>query len=94
MAIVSLLAVGRGSDSFVAGLLLGAALGLLLGPGFRSWLIRRELSDAARQDRLAGEALAQMEREFELADAAEPEYGPAASSFSPGREPGGRSPAG
>jgi uncharacterized membrane protein len=54
---------GGGYGDFIAGLLIGACIGFLLGPAARSWLIHREWADASRQARLTDEVLARMERD-------------------------------
>lgn len=44
----------------VAGLLIGFAVGLLVGPILRSWLAWREFVDAGREARLADDVLRHM----------------------------------
>jgi uncharacterized membrane protein len=54
---------GGGYGDFIAGLLIGACIGFLLGPAARSWLIHREWAHASRQARLTDEVLARMEED-------------------------------
>jgi uncharacterized membrane protein len=57
---------GSGYGTFIAGFLIGAGIGFLLGPAVRSWLAYREWADASRQARLTEEILARMEQESGL----------------------------
>jgi hypothetical protein len=62
MDLVSLVAaVGNGSGALVVGLVLGACIGFLVGPAFRSWQSRREWAEASREVRLADRLLERME---------------------------------
>jgi hypothetical protein len=61
-----LAAGGSGYGTFIAGLLIGAGIGFLLGPAVRSWLAYREWADASRQARLTEEILARMQQEAGL----------------------------
>lgn len=56
-------ATSGGDANFVVGLLVGVCLGFLLGPALRSWLSYREWADASRQERLADQLVARMERD-------------------------------
>ena len=62
MATVALVAArGGGYGDFIVGLLIGVAVGFLLGPAVRSWLAWREWTEASRQARLTDEVLTRME---------------------------------
>ncbi|HXF57542.1 MAG TPA: hypothetical protein VNO34_08250 [Actinomycetota bacterium] len=50
-------------SAFAVGLFVGVCIGLLLGPGLRTWLVRRDWADASREANLTDRALALMERE-------------------------------
>lgn len=64
---------GGGADgAFLAGLIVGAGGGFLLGPAVRSWLARREWVGASRRARLTDRVLERMEREAETAPRTEP----------------------
>jgi hypothetical protein len=52
-----------GYGAFLAGLLTGACLSLLVGPAIRSWLAHREWTDASRQARLTDKVLARMQQD-------------------------------
>lgn len=65
-------AEGGGYGDFIAGLLLGACIGFLVGPAARSWLIHREWAEASRQARLTDEVLARMELDAETDGETEP----------------------
>lgn len=54
---------GNGYGAFLAGLLTGACLSLLLGPAVRSWLAHREWTEASRQARLTDKVLARMQQD-------------------------------
>jgi hypothetical protein len=54
-------AVGGGSGDLVVGLLVGACIGVLVGPAFRSWQSRREWVEASHEVRLADRLLERME---------------------------------
>lgn len=47
------------------GLILGFALGLVVGPAIRSWLAWREYSEASREARLAEDVLRRMSESVE-----------------------------
>jgi hypothetical protein len=49
------------SGGFIAGLLIGIAVGFLVRPALRSWVAAREWAEASREARLTDEALARME---------------------------------
>jgi hypothetical protein len=55
--------VAASDGQFVAGLLIGVFLGLLLGPILRSWLAWREWVEASREAELAERFLARLEAE-------------------------------
>jgi hypothetical protein len=59
---------GNGSGDFIAGLLVGCCIGILVGPAFRSWQIYREWTEASREVRLADRLLDRMELDTELDD--------------------------
>ncbi|HEV8681630.1 MAG TPA: hypothetical protein VGS09_02475 [Actinomycetota bacterium] len=64
LTVAILAAAGRGGyGDFIAGLLIGAGIGFLLGPAARSWLIHREWAEASRRARLTDEVLARMEED-------------------------------
>lgn len=50
-----------GSGDLIVGLILGACIGFLLGPVFRSWTAHREWREASREADLADLVLARME---------------------------------
>ena len=52
-------------DGFVAGLLIGAFLGFLLGPVVRSYLMWREVDRARREATLTARILARMEEDWD-----------------------------
>jgi hypothetical protein len=52
-----------GYGDFIAGLLLGAGVGFLLGPAARSWLIHRQWAEASRRAHLTDQILARMEED-------------------------------
>ena len=54
---------GSGFGGFIAGVLVGAGIGFLLGPAMRSWLIHRQWAEASRQARLTDQILARMEED-------------------------------
>jgi hypothetical protein len=54
-------AVGNGGGDLVVGLLVGACVGVLVGPAFRSWRSRREWLAASHEVRLADRLLERME---------------------------------
>jgi hypothetical protein len=59
-----LAAAGNGGYGvFIAGLLIGAGIGLLVAPAVRSWLIYREWAEASRQARLTDKVLSRMEQD-------------------------------
>lgn len=74
-------AAGGGYGDFVAGLVIGAAGGFLVGPAVRSWMAWREWSDASRQARLTDEVLARMDETAEEGIEGDPSAG---SSARPG----------
>jgi hypothetical protein len=55
--------VAASDGQFVAGLLIGVFLGLLIGPLLRSWLAWREWVEASREADLAERLLAHLEQE-------------------------------
>jgi hypothetical protein len=55
--------VAASDGQFVAGLLIGVFLGLLVGPVLRSWLAWREWVEASREADLAERLLAHLEQE-------------------------------
>ena len=60
----ALLSLARGGPAdFIIGALVGLGVGLLAGPAFRSWIVRREWEEASRQARLTDEVLDLMERD-------------------------------
>jgi glucose-6-phosphate-specific signal transduction histidine kinase len=65
MFIAAVLAVaGRsGLGDFIAGLLLGVGIGVLVGPAVRSWLTQREWAEASRRARLTDRVLTRMEED-------------------------------
>jgi len=67
---------GGGYGDFVAGLVIGAAVGFLVGPAVRSWMAWREWSDASRQARLTDEVLARMDETGEEGVEEDPNAGP------------------
>jgi hypothetical protein len=67
MDLVSIVAaVGNGSGDLVVGLLVGACIGSLVAPAFRSWQSHREWVEASREDRLADRLLMRLETDAEL----------------------------
>lgn len=52
---------GAGVGGFLAGLLVGVGLGLLVGPAIRSWLAYREWEDASREADVADRLLERLE---------------------------------
>jgi hypothetical protein len=71
-------AAGGGYGDFVAGLVIGAALGFLVGPGVRSRLAWREWTEASRRARLTDEVLARMDEASEELVEGERGAGPSA----------------
>jgi hypothetical protein len=68
MDVTGIIAASNGQ--FVAGLVIGVFLGLLVGPVLRSWLAWREWVEASREADLAEQLLARLEREGEPSDEA------------------------
>ncbi|HEX6264774.1 MAG TPA: hypothetical protein VF036_05800 [Actinomycetota bacterium] len=64
MSTLSILAAGGGGDLLV-GILIGGCLGVLIGPAFRAWQIRREWVDASREAGLTDQLLERIERDAE-----------------------------
>jgi hypothetical protein len=60
--------VAASNGQFVAGLLIGVFVGLLLGPVLRSWLAWQEWVDASREADLAERFLAHLEEERGTSD--------------------------
>jgi hypothetical protein len=65
MIVVSVVAAGGNAD-LVVGLLLGAGIGFLVGPGIRSWAAYREWAEASREARLADRLLERLEIDADL----------------------------
>ena len=66
---------GNGSADLIVGLLLGACIGVLVGPAFRSWQAYREWADASREVRLADRLLERMEIDADLDEQSVPSDG-------------------
>ena len=67
MVTTALLAAGGGGyGTFIAGFLLGAGIGFLLGPAVRSWLAYREWAEASREAHMAEEILSRMQWDARL----------------------------
>jgi hypothetical protein len=69
-------AAGGGYGDFVAGLVIGVAVGFLVGPAVRSWMAWREWTEASRQARLTDEVLARMDEADEERVEGDPGAGP------------------
>ena len=59
-------AVGNGNGDLVVGLLVGACIGFLVGPAFRSWRSHREWVETSREVRLADRLLMRLESDADL----------------------------
>jgi len=57
---LSMLAAG-GSGDLLVGILIGGCLGVLIGPAFRAWQMRREWVDASREAQLVDHLLTGLE---------------------------------
>jgi hypothetical protein len=76
--------VGATDGQFVAGLIIGVFLGLLLGPILRSWLAWREWVEASREADLTERFLARWEEgDARSGDRPAENQGPAAESQAP-----------
>jgi len=85
MNISALLAVtSAGVGGFLAGLIVGAGLGLLAGPAIRSWLAYREWEDASREADVADRLLERMEADAaRFEERADPDRPKAGASWRP-----------
>jgi hypothetical protein len=83
----TLVAAGSGGD-LVTGFVVGMAVGILVGPAFRSWVARREWNEASRRAQLTDEVLARMQDESPDPVGGVPD--PDAWTSEPPREPNDR----
>jgi hypothetical protein len=81
----NLVAAGSTSGGFIAGLLIGVALGFLVRPAVRSWVASREWAEASRRARLTDEVLAHMDDSNPTEEDVGPGPHPPAPSASPER---------
>jgi hypothetical protein len=72
----SLLALARPSGDLVAGIVIGVALGFLLGPFVRYVLAMREWAAASREARLTNELIARLPDPTDVLDADRDDAGP------------------
>jgi hypothetical protein len=72
VGMTSLVATGSGGD-LIVGFVVGMAIGILVGPAFRSWVARREWNEASRRARLTDEVLARMQDEPPYPDGGVPD---------------------